>query len=198
MLYNLKLFLACMMKAQVRGQNTPTALFYRILEELENPLSHGHLRNHSNPDWELKRTQSLQENGGQTINKGEEIIIFDEFNSSYPLQNFELLIDSCPHSVAIKGSNKPFRGKLVIICSNYNPDNWYPKDSAKEAITRRRSPPCGRTIHIQDCKVCDELYQEFKLKRPNFEQNNTKWGIPLSIWTNGDTRPIEMYATEQV
>lgn len=69
---------------------------------------------------------------------------------------------------------------MVIICSNYNPDTWYPNDSAKEAILRRRTAPCGRTIHIPDHATCDAIYKEFNIKRPRFEYNQVNWACPIS------------------
>lgn len=69
--------------------------------------------------------------------KGQEVVLYDEFDGSIALPELLTQIDGWPVSVPIiyKG-NMPFIPKVIYICSNTPPERWYGM-GLPEALMRR-------------------------------------------------------------
>lgn len=70
---------------------------------------------------------------------GQEVVLFDEFTGKIPIETILKYLDKWPMKLPIKGSTTIKKWKTVIICSNINPNKWYPyaQVAQKEALARR-------------------------------------------------------------
>ena len=132
--------------------------------------------------------------------QGEEAVIFHEFKGAMQISDFKEMLDDHPWEVNIKYSSCQFRARLVVICSNYNPNTWYPTCVSQEYTTepgypdapnqtipasadyrafwRRLSPPIGYTYQINSWADADKLRTQINL--PAFtEQPRNPMGITL-------------------
>lgn len=70
---------------------------------------------------------------------GQDTTIFDEFACQIPLQKFLKFLDRYEFRVQYKGGSSQFRSNRIVICSNFDPNDWY-SDSAsvgRRALRRR-------------------------------------------------------------
>ncbi len=70
---------------------------------------------------------------------GEETVICDEFADQIKLQNMLRFLDRTAFRVFYKGGSTEFRSKRIVICSNFDPQDWYDKAKqvGRDALKRR-------------------------------------------------------------
>ncbi len=70
---------------------------------------------------------------------GEETVICDEFADQIKLQSMLRFLDRTPFRVFYKGGSTEFRSKRIILCSNFDPMEWYSsaKTVGRDALMRR-------------------------------------------------------------
>ena len=64
----------------------------------------------------------------------QEVMLFDEFCGQVRAQKMLKYLDRYPISLPIKGGHRPCYWKLIFICSNTRPDEWYMKDDPKTGL----------------------------------------------------------------
>ncbi len=71
--------------------------------------------------------------------EGQETVILDEFASQIKLQDLLRLLDRYPFSVDQKHGGTQFTSKKIVICSNFDPSDWYAQAAfeGREALGRR-------------------------------------------------------------
>ncbi len=70
---------------------------------------------------------------------GEETVICDEFADQIKLQTMLRFLDRSPFRVFYKGGSTQFRSKRIVLCSNFDPQDWYSgaKTVGRDALMRR-------------------------------------------------------------
>lgn len=101
--------------------------------------------------------------------KGEENILLDDYKNSVPFSEFLALIDTTPCAtyVEYKNFSVPFRGRDIIITSNYGLRSWYPNEELL-AVTRR----IGKYVLFTEFKqyhICNS-YAEYCEIAPSYYQ----------------------------
>lgn len=99
--------------------------------------------------------------------EGEEVILLDEFRGQIPLQKLLQTLDVYKYRAETKGGSIAARWKLVIVCSNTHPSDWYTdkpgattRDAEREALARRLG--IGTTRFIE-ASTREELLQKLPL-----------------------------------
>ena len=64
----------------------------------------------------------------------QEVMLFDEFCGQVRAQKMLKYLDCYPISLPIKGGHRPCYWKLIFICSNTPPDEWYMKEDPKTGM----------------------------------------------------------------
>lgn len=82
---------------------------------------------------------------------GQEVLLLDEFkpketsedrtDTTWPVQDFNRICDRFPTTLEIKGGNVSCNFRIVVICTNYNPLDWWTSESLpiRESFQRRIS-----------------------------------------------------------
>ena len=68
---------------------------------------------------------------------GQTCIIWDEIEQEYPWNNLLQLLDRYPMKVEVKGSSSEMLAKLIIITSNFSPENLFGTKMNYMALKRR-------------------------------------------------------------
>lgn len=68
---------------------------------------------------------------------GEETVIMDEFRHQIKMDVMLKLFDRYAFNIESKGKNMKFRSKRLVITTNINPKDWYPKVQDKSMLKRR-------------------------------------------------------------
>jgi len=87
--------------------------------------------------WEtFQKVASVEFGGTQEwfLDPEQDVMLFDEFCGQVRAQKMLKYLDCYPISLPIKGGHRPCYWKLIFICSNTSPDNWYMKDDPKTGI----------------------------------------------------------------
>lgn len=87
--------------------------------------------------WETFQHVASVEFGGTQewfLDAEQEVMLFDEFCGQVRAQKMLKYLDCYPISLPIKGGHRPCYWKLIFICSNTPPDEWYMKDDPKTGI----------------------------------------------------------------
>lgn len=84
----------------------------------------------------FKRVASVEFGSSQEwfLDAEQETMLFDEFCGQVRAQKMLKYLDTYPISLPIKGGHRPCYWKLIFICSNTPPDEWYMKDDPKTGI----------------------------------------------------------------
>lgn len=84
----------------------------------------------------FKRVASVEFGSSQEwfLDAEQEVMLFDEFCGQVRAQKMLKYLDTYPISLPIKGGHRPCYWKLIFICSNTPPDEWYMKDDPKTGI----------------------------------------------------------------
>lgn len=84
----------------------------------------------------FKRVASVEFGSAQEwfLDAEQEVMLFDEFCGQVRAQKMLKYLDTYPISLPIKGGHRPCYWKLIFICSNTPPDEWYMKDDPKTGI----------------------------------------------------------------
>lgn len=93
--------------------------------------------------WEtFLRVASVEFGASQEwfLDAEQEVMLFDEFCGQVRCQKMLRYLDRYPISLPIKGGHRPCYWKLVFICSNTPPDEWYMKDDPKTGIRTSSIP----------------------------------------------------------
>lgn len=80
---------------------------------------------------------NLQSNFPMDGYDGEEIILLDEFRSQIPFGFLLKLMDSKPLKLNVKYGFTKIQAKMLVITSNKEPHQWYPKIEDKSMLYRR-------------------------------------------------------------
>ena len=99
---------------------------------------------------------------------GEELVIFDEFKGHMSCTDFKQMIDHSPWQVEYKRGSTAFLARLVIICTNWDPSDWWDTDSRmdEEALVRRMNPPVGTRYLLNSLQDTKKLYKKWGLNEP--------------------------------
>lgn len=82
--------------------------------------------------------------------QGEESVILDEFKHQIKLVDMLTLLDRYPLKIERKGGWDHFRSKTIIITTNIEPQDWYPKCTSQEKEPLwRRLHEFGTLIHVK-------------------------------------------------
>ena len=84
--------------------------------------------------WETFQHVASVEFGGTQewfLDAEQEVMLFDEFCGQVRAQKMLKYLDAYPISLPIKGGHRPCYWKLIFICSNTPPDEWYMKDDPR-------------------------------------------------------------------
>lgn len=84
--------------------------------------------------WDTFKNVAQVEFGGTQewfIDAEQEIMLFDEFCGQVRVQKMLRYLDMYPISLPIKGGHRPCYWKLIFICSNTPPQEWYMKENQK-------------------------------------------------------------------
>ena len=87
--------------------------------------------------WEtFQRVASVEFGGTQEwfLDAEQDVMLFDEFCGQVRAQKMLKYLDMYPISLPIKGGHRPCYWKLIFICSNTPPDEWYMKDDPKTGL----------------------------------------------------------------
>lgn len=87
--------------------------------------------------WEtFQRVASVEFGASQEwfLDAEQEVMLFDEFCGQVRAQKMLKYLDCYPISLPIKGGHRPCYWKLIFICSNTPPDEWYMKDDPKTGM----------------------------------------------------------------
>ena len=87
--------------------------------------------------WETFQHVASVEFGGTQewfLDAEQEVMLFDEFCGQVRAQKMLKYLDCYPISLPVKGGHRPCYWKLIFICSNTPPDEWYMKDDPKTGI----------------------------------------------------------------
>lgn len=87
--------------------------------------------------WETFQHVASVEFGGTQewfLDAEQEVMLFDEFCGQVRAQKMLKYLDCYPISLPIKGGHRPCYWKLIFICSNTAPDEWYMKDDPKTGM----------------------------------------------------------------
>lgn len=68
------------------------------------------------------------------LNSEQYVMLFDEFCGQIRAQKMLRYLDKYPNSVPIKGGHRPCYWRLIFICSNTRPDEWYMKEDPKTGM----------------------------------------------------------------
>lgn len=69
-----------------------------------------------------------------------EVMLFDEFCGQIRCQKMLKYLDKYPIALPIKGGHRPCYWKLIFICSNTTPDEWYTKMNEKTGVRESTIP----------------------------------------------------------
>lgn len=83
----------------------------------------------------------------QQYNK-EKIVMFPTFESTYPLEQFKRLIDKSYLQLPVKGGSISSHIRIILICSNQNPSDWYNGKGATSVTWRVQN--IWKLHHIAD------------------------------------------------
>lgn len=87
--------------------------------------------------WEtFQRVASVEFGASQEwfLDAEQEVMLFDEFCGQVRAQKMLKYLDCYPISLPIKGGHRPCYWKLIFICSNTPPDEWYMKEDPKTGM----------------------------------------------------------------
>lgn len=70
--------------------------------------------------------------------RGQDVILLDEFDGQIPIRDFLRLIDRYPFMMETKGGQTWRLATKIYICSNHNPDTWYPAEGHQYEKLERR------------------------------------------------------------
>jgi len=81
---------------------------------------------------------------------GQEQVILDEFNDQVvALEDFNSWVDKWKLQLPCRYNNKWARWTVVVILSNYDPDNWWMFHRNRATAVRRMTPPIGHVYHVE-------------------------------------------------
>ena len=69
--------------------------------------------------------------------KGQEIAVFNEFDMNYPFTCFKQLVDGDALPLYSKGGSAESNLRIILICSNYHPYQFYVNEPKRAAALRR-------------------------------------------------------------
>lgn len=134
--------------------------------------------------WEtFQRVASVEFGASQEwfLDAEQEVMLFDEFCGQVRAQKMLKYLDMYPISLPVKGGHRPCYWKLVFICSNTPPDEWYMKDDPKtglrvssipdevrKALYRRIGYPQATArgeTHVYDPMLTDLLSAQKEMKQ---------------------------------
>ena len=124
---------------------------------------------------------------------GEEVVIFDEFKGHMSITEFKQMINHSAWQVEYKGGSTPFLAELVIICTNWDPTQWWDTtDRAdEEAIIRRMNPPIGSRYKLESLQDTRKLYKKWGINEPRkrapWEDSNSHSEIDEVPWALKET-----------
>lgn len=87
--------------------------------------------------WEtFQHVASVEFGGSQEwfLDAEQDVMLFDEFCGQVRAQKMLKYLDCYPISLPIKGGHRPCYWKLIFICSNTPPDEWYMRDDPKTGM----------------------------------------------------------------
>lgn len=87
--------------------------------------------------WEtFQHVASVEFGGSQEwfLDAERDVMLFDEFCGQVRCQKMLKYLDMYPISLPIKGGHRPCYWKLIFICSNTPPDEWYTKEDPKTGL----------------------------------------------------------------
>ena len=70
--------------------------------------------------------------------RGQKSVIMDEFTGLIELSHLQRWMDKWPCSVEIKGGTTSLHATKFWICSNVDPDAWYPNATPEQRASLRR------------------------------------------------------------
>jgi len=133
--------------------------------------------------WEtFKRLAAVEFGATQEwfLDAEQEVMIFDEFCGQVRATKMLKYLDIYPISLPVKGGHRPCYWKLIFICSNTPPDEWYMKedpktgikvssipDEVRNALYRRIGYPAnsrGET-HVYDPLMCRMVDAQMEMKK---------------------------------
>lgn len=91
--------------------------------------------------------------------EGEDVILFDEFRpEDFPITMMNKYLDKWPVTIHCRYSNRQAAWTKVFICSNSNPEDWYPNEGYKlrDAFFRRFTT----CTHVTDVLQPVDLFED--------------------------------------
>lgn len=135
-----------------------------------------------------------QKQGAQVFFNGyeeQEAILFDEFKGEYSLQDMLEWTDGYPLRIEIKGDTRIALWSRVYICSNIDPQLWYPGARQEEIEALWRRIPEKNIYHItqnlyppEEPSVAYEIEEEDQeiLPTPASEETEEKREESVNTW----------------
>lgn len=78
----------------------------------------------------------------------DDIIVIDEFDGYISQSIMKRLVDFNPFGMQTKGGDVSCVSKLIVILSNFPPDNWWKRKGLEPAMIRRMCDPIGKVIYV--------------------------------------------------
>jgi len=123
--------------------------------------------------WETFQHVASVEFGGTQewfLDAEQDVMLFDEFCGQVRAQKMLKYLDCYPISLPIKGGHRPCYWKLIFICSNTAPDEWYMKDDPKTGM---------RVSSIPD-EVRKALYRRIGFPQPTTRGETHVYSEPFT------------------
>ena len=79
---------------------------------------------------------------------GQDIVVIDDFHGWISRDFMQRLCDRYALNVQTKGGNVPFLAKKIIVTSNLDPIDWWPRQYDLGPMARRLTPPLGKIINM--------------------------------------------------
>ncbi len=90
---------------------------------------------------------------------GQAVIVLDDYDGWLPLTIFLRLMDRYPMMVETKGGQSTFLARTIVITTNYNVCDWYPKqDEQRQKAIKRRIDEEWQFITGKDAFRVDPMY----------------------------------------